>query len=161
MTTTSSVSLNQGDTAPEFELPDINMNMIKSTDLKGSKVILVFFPASDSPVCSKEMCTFRDTSNELSNLNCKIIGISTDGPFANKVFSERYRLDFPILSDYKKETINKYGIVMKDLGKLTDYNAAKRSIFVVDENGTIVYKWISDNPMIEPNYDEIRNSLQK
>jgi peroxiredoxin len=89
------------------------------------------------------------------------LGISVDGPFANKIFTENRHLNFPILSDYKRETIKKYGIVMPNLGPLQEYNAAKRSIFVLDSAGKIRYKWISDNPLIEPNYQEIKDALGK
>jgi glutaredoxin-dependent peroxiredoxin len=57
--------------------------------------------------------------------------------------------------------INKYGIIMKDLGPLTDYNAAKRSIFIIDRDKKIRYSWISDDPLIEPNYNEIKKELNK
>ena len=90
----------------------------------------------------------------------QVIGISIDGPFANKIFTENRHLNFPILSDYKHEVINRYGIVMKDLASLKDYNAAKRSIFIIDGNGKVQYRWVSDNPMIEPNYQEIKHVIK-
>ena len=154
-------SIEIGKDAPDFELPDTDMNTHKLSDYRGKSMILAFFPAAESPVCTIEMCKFRDSLADLKESGAEIIGISVDGPFANKVFSKNRQLNFPLLSDYKKETIHKYGIVMKDLGKLKDYNAAKRSIFIVDSNGTTRYKWISDNPLVEPNYDEIRSQLQK
>lgn len=154
-------SIEIGKEAPDFELPDTDMNTHKLSDYRGKSMILAFFPAAESPVCTLEMCKFRDSLADLKESGAEIIGISVDGPFANKVFSKNRQLNFPLLSDYKKETIHKYGIVMKDLGKLKDYNAAKRSIFIVDSNGTTRYKWISDNPLVEPNYDEIRLQLQK
>ncbi|MFB5598624.1 MAG: redoxin domain-containing protein [Nitrososphaeraceae archaeon] len=152
-------SLKEGEIAPDFEIPDINMKNMKLSDIKGKKVILAFFPAAESPVCTSEMCNFRDSLNEINNKNTQIIGISVDGPFANKFFTENRHLNFPILSDYKRQVISDYGIVMKDLATLKDYNSAKRSIFILDENRKIIYKWISDNPLIEPNYDEIKNKL--
>lgn len=154
-------SIEIGKEAPDFELPDTDMNTHKLSDYRGKSMILAFFPAAESPVCTLEMCKFRDSLADLKESGAEIIGISVDGPFANKVFSKNRQLNFPLLSDYKKETIHKYGIVMKDLGKLKDYNAAKRSIFIVDSNGRTRYKWISDNPLVEPNYDEIRLQLQK
>jgi glutaredoxin-dependent peroxiredoxin len=157
----TSLSIEIGKEAPDFELPDTDMNTHKLSDYRGKSMILAFFPAAESPVCTLEMCKFRDSLADLKESGAEIIGISVDGPFANKVFSKNRQLNFPLLSDYKKETIHKYGIVMKDLGKLKDYNAAKRSIFIVDSNGTTRYKWISDNPLVEPNYDEIRLQLQK
>ncbi|HZA70903.1 MAG TPA: redoxin domain-containing protein, partial [Nitrososphaeraceae archaeon] len=124
---------NKGDNAPDFELPDINMKMYKLRDFQKKKVVLVFFPAAESPVCTAEMCTFRDSLNELNDYGAQVVGVSIDGPFANKIFTENRHLNFPLLSDYKRETIQRYGIVMKDLGTLKDYNAAKRSVFIIDE----------------------------
>ena len=152
---------NKGDRAPDFELPDINMKMYKLRDFQKKKVVLVFFPAAESPVCTAEMCAFRDSLNELNSYGAQVIGISVDGPFANKIFTQNRHLNFPLLSDYKRETIQRYGIVMKDLATLKDYNAAKRSVFIIDENGTVRYRWISDNPLIEPNYNEIKDELKK
>ena len=111
---------NKGDKAPYFELPDINMKMYKLTDFQKRKVVLVFFPAAESPVCTAEMCTFRDSLGELKDYGAEVIGISIDGPFANKIFSKNHHLNFPLLSDYNREIIKKYGIVMRDLGTLKD-----------------------------------------
>ena len=159
--TSSTTAPNIGEKAPDFELPDINMKMSKLSDYKKKKVVLAFFPAAESPVCTKEMCTFRDSLDELKNYGAQVIGISVDGPFANKIFTENRHLNFPVLSDYKREVINKYGIKMRDLASLKDYDAAKRSIFIIDENGKIQYRWISDNPLIEPNYQEIKEYLKR
>ena len=159
--TSATYTPNKGDNAPDFELPDINMKMYKLRDFQKKKVVLVFFPAAESPVCTAEMCTFRDSLNELNDYGAQVVGVSIDGPFANKIFTENRHLNFPLLSDYKRETIQRYGIVMKDLGTLKDYNAAKRSVFIIDENGIVQYRWISDNPLIEPNYNEIKDELKK
>lgn len=150
-----------GREAPDFELPDIDMNIHKLSGYRGKKLVIAFFPAAESPVCTSEMCSFRDSLKELMELDAKVIGISVDGPFANKAFSRNRQLNFPLLSDYKRETINRYGIVMNNLGNLKDYDAAKRSIFIIDPNGIIRYEWVSDNPLVQPNYDEIKSALQK
>jgi peroxiredoxin len=147
--------------APDFGLPDIDMKTHKLSDYRGKKLVLAFFPAAESPVCTLEMCNFRDSLKDLMEIGARVIGISVDGPFANKIFSQNRQLNFPLLSDYKRETISRYGIVMKDLGNLKDYNAAKRAIFIIDTNGIILYKWISDNPLVEPNYEDIRLRLRK
>jgi peroxiredoxin len=152
---------NIGDEAPDFQLPDIDMKMQKLSDYRGKEIVLAFFPAAESPVCTKEMCAFRDSLDELKNYGAQVIGASVDGPFANKIFTENRHLNFPVLSDYKREVINKYGIVMENLGPLEGYKAAKRSIFIIDRNGKIQYKWISDNPLIEPNYQEVKLALSK
>jgi glutaredoxin-dependent peroxiredoxin len=151
---------NVGDTAPDFELVNEEMKSMKLSDIKDKKVILAFFPAAESPVCTAEMCNFRDYLSDLNNKNAQIIGISIDGPFANKFFKENHHLNFPLLSDYNREVIKKYNVVMKDLASLKDYNAAKRSIFILDKDRKIQYKWVSDNPLIEPNYKEIMDNLK-
>lgn len=152
---------NIGEKAPDFELPDIDMKPHKLADYRGKKTILAFFPAAESPVCTAEMCALRDSIDQLRDLGANVIGISVDGPYANKFFVQNRHLNFPVLSDYKRDVIKKYGIVMNRLGSLTDYNAAKRSVFVLDKDGKIVYRWVSDNPGIEPNYNEIKDALKQ
>lgn len=87
-------------------------------------------------------------------------GISVDGPFANKFFVQNRHLNFPVLSDYRRQVIKKYGIVMNRLGPLEGYDAAKRSVFILDEEGKVIYRWVSDNPLVEPNYNEIKEALK-
>lgn len=149
-----------GQEAPSFNLPDVEMKSRSLEEFRGRKLVIAFFPAAESPVCTTEMCALRDSLSMLKSLGAQVVGISVDGPFANKIFTENRHLNFPILSDYKREVINKYGIVMANLGPLEGYNAAKRSVFVLDENGIVRYRWVSDNPLVEPNYDEIRSSLE-
>ena len=150
-----------GDPAPDFELVDTELKMRTLNEFKGKKVILSFFVAASSPVCETEMCTFRDSWNEISKLGAQVVAISNDGPFANKAFAKQHNLKFPILGDYKSKTIRDYGVLMPDLLHVKDYNAAKRSVFIVNEDGKIGYKWVSDNPLIEPNYNEIKEFLKK
>ncbi|MBM3895719.1 MAG: peroxiredoxin [Thaumarchaeota archaeon] len=155
------MAVNVGDKAPSFELVDTDLKMRTLDEFKGKKVILSFFVAASSPVCTNEMCTFRDSLSELSGLGARVVAISNDGPFANKAFAEKYNLKFPILGDYKSKTIRDYDVLMPHLLHVKDYDAAKRSVFIVDEKGKIVYKWVSDNPLVEPNYKEIKDFLEK
>ncbi|HEU4604685.1 MAG TPA: peroxiredoxin [Nitrososphaera sp.] len=152
---------NIGDRAPEFELPDPDMKPHKLSEFYGKKTILAFFPAAESPVCTAEMCALRDSLGSLRDLGANVVGISVDGPFANKFFVQNRHLNFPVLSDYRRDVIKRYGIVMKKLGPLEGYDAAKRSVFILDESGKVIYRWVSDNPLVEPNYDEIKNALKK
>ena len=157
----TNMAVNVGDKAPSFELVDTDLKMRTLDEFKGKKVVLSFFVAASSPVCTNEMCTFRDSLSELSGLGAQVVAISNDGPFANKAFAEKYNLKFPVLGDYKSKTIRDYDILMPHLLHVKDYDAAKRSVFIVDENGKIVYKWVSDNPLVEPNYSEIKDFLKK
>ena len=155
------MGLNVGDKAPDFELVDTELKMRTLDEFKGKKIILSFFVAASSPVCTTEMCTFRDSWDEISKLGAQVIGISNDGPFANKAFAEKHNLNFPMLGDYKSKTIRDYDVLMPHLLHVKDYDAAKRSVFIINEDGTIGYKWVSDDPLVEPNYDEIKNFLKK
>jgi len=149
-----------GSKAPDFTLPDPDLTMKSLQDYRGKKVVLAFFPAAMSPVCTKEMCSFRDSFQELSSGGAQVVAVSIDGPFANKQFTAMHNLNFPVLSDYTRDAIKKYGVVMQDLLHVKQYNAAKRSVFVIDPNGTVKYKWVSDNPLIEPNYEEIKQVIR-
>jgi peroxiredoxin len=152
---------NVGDKAPDFELPDPDMKPRKLSEFRGKKTILAFFPAAESPVCTAEMCALRDSIDQLRDLGANVVGVSVDGPFANKFFVQNRHLNFPVLSDYRRDTIRRYGIVMKNLGPLEGYDAAKRSVFILDEEGKVIYRWVSDNPLVEPNYNEIKDALKK
>lgn len=155
------MSLNVGDTAPKFDLPDTELKMRSLDEFKGKKIVLSFFVAASSPVCQNELCTFRDSWSEIADLGAQVIAISNDGPFANKAFAEKNHFNFPVLADYNSKTIRDYDVLMKDLLHIKDYNAAKRSVFIVMENGKIGYKWVSDNPLNEPNYEEIKEFLKR
>ena len=150
-----------GDKAPDFELPDVDQKWRKLSEFRNKKTIVAFFPAAESPVCTAEMCAFRDQLDELRDYGANIVGISVDSPFANKAFTQNHHLNFPVLSDYKRDTIKRYDIVMSKLGTMEGYNAAKRSIFVLDEDSKVIYRWVSDNPAVEPNYNEIKEVLTK
>lgn len=155
------MSLNIGDKAPNFELPDTELKIRTLDEFKGGKIVLSFFVAASSPVCENELCTFRDSWGEISSLGAQVIAISNDGPFANKAFAQKHQFTFPILSDYQSRVIKDYGVLMPDLLHIKGYNAAKRSVFVIMDDGKIGYKWVSDDPLKEPNYDEIKEFLKK
>ena len=97
----------------------------------------------------------------LIDLNAQVVGVSVNDPFSNKGFAEKNRLPFPILSDYKREVIKTYGLELADFAGLKGYTVAKRSIFILDETGIVRYAWVSDNPAVEPNYEEIQKVLEQ
>ena len=152
--------LNIGDMAPGFELPDTELKMRNLDEFREGKIVLSFIVAASSPVCKTELCSFRDSWKEISDLGAKVVAISNDGPFANKAFAEKHNFNFPLLGDYNSKTIRDYDILMKDLLHIKDYNSAKRSVFIIMEDGKIGYKWVSEDPLKEPNYEEIKNFLK-
>ena len=154
------MAVNVGDQAPKFELVDGDLKFRSLDEFKGKKVVISFFVAASSPVCEVELCTFRDRWNEISKLGAQVIAISNDGPFANKAFAEKNNYNFPVLGDYESKTIRDYDVLLPDLLHVKNYNAAKRSVFILDSDHKIIWKWIVDDPLKEPNYDEIIQVLK-
>ena len=153
------MALKVGDTAPEFALIDTERKSRSLKEFLGKKTILAFYPGAFTEVCTKEMCAIRDTLAAFNSMNAQVVGISIDSPFANKAFADQNKLTFPLLSDYKREVVGKYGILLNDFAGLSGYNTAKRSVFILDAGGKVKYAWISDNPGIEPPYDEVKKAL--
>lgn len=150
-----------GDKAPDFTLNGTDLKPKKLSNFLTQTVVLAFFPGAFTSVCTREMCTFRDSLARLNNLKAQVVGVSVNDPWANKAFAEKNLLTFPLLCDYNREVIRLYGIELKDFGGLKGYTAAKRSVFVIDKNNIVRYVWISENPGMEPNYDEIEKCLQQ
>jgi len=150
-----------GQTAPDFTLPDTDLEPRRLGDFLDKNVVLAFYPGAFTSVCTKEMCTFRDSIAKLSDLKAQVIGISVNDPFSNKAFAERNILSFPLLSDYNREVVALYGVAAKDFAGLKGYTAAKRSIFIVDRERTVRYVWVSEDPRVEPNYEEIERVLEE
>ena len=150
-----------GDKAPDFTLPDTDLKPRSLKEFLGNKTLLAFFVGAFTSVCTKEMCTFRDSMARLIDLKAQIVGIAVTDPFSNKAFAEKNTLAFPILSDYKREVIKSYGIQLPDFAGLKDYTTAKRSIFILDKDGIVRYVWVTDNPAVEPDYSEIEDFLAK
>jgi len=150
-----------GDKAPDFKLPDIDMKPRSLSEFKGQKVLLAFFVGAFTSTCTKEMCAFRDSMARLIDLKAQVLGISVNDPFSNKAFAEKNRLPFPVLSDYKREAIKAYGLELADFAGLKGYTVAKRSIFVLDKDGVVRYAWVSEDPSVEPDYDEVQRAIEQ
>jgi len=150
-----------GEKAPDFTLPDQERRMRSLSEFKGRKVVLAFFPGAFTSVCTKEMCTFRDSMSRFNDLDAVVLGISVNDPFTQKAFAEANNLNFTLLSDYNRETVKKYNVYHENFVGLNGYTAAKRAVFIIDREGVIKYKWVSDDPLKEPNYDEIIAELSK
>ena len=150
-----------GDKAPDFTLPDTTLKLRSLRDFSSQNIVLAFFVSAFTSVCTKEMCTFRDSMAKLIDLKAQVIGISVNDPFSNKAFAEKNKLVFPILSDYNHEVIKLYGIEASDFADIKGYTVAKRSIFVINKKGVIRYAWTTDNPTVEPDYYAIEEILKK
>lgn len=153
------MSADVGNKAPEFTLPNQDRQPVALRDevAKGN-VVLAFFPAAFSSVCTKELCTFRDQLGPLNHLaKAQVFGISVDTPFSLKAFANAERLQFPLLSDFNKDVIRAYDVMNPDMIGLK--GIARRAVFVIDREGTVRYREVLDDARNEPSYEKLNGAL--
>ena len=152
--------LTVGSDAPDFTLWESpGKSVTLSEEIKKGPVVLVFYPADFTSVCQKELCSFRDALAKYNSLGANVLGISVDGIFSHGAFKEKNGIQFPLLSDWEKTTIRDYGIVNENFVGMK--NVAKRSVFVVDVDGKIIYTWVSEDPGKLPPFDEVGMAVKK
>lgn len=137
--------IEKGTKAPDFELAAGPDKTIKLADYKDKKLILVFYPADWSPVCSDELAIFNESMKLFEKYNASVLGISVDGKWCHAAFKKERNLKFPLLADFEPK-----GAVSK---KYNSYNnekgVSKRSLFVIDGSGTVQWSYLSpdrENP---------------
>lgn len=153
--------IDEGDSAPDFTAPLVDDGVEPFTfseNLEDSPVVLAFFPAAFTGTCTTEMCTFQSMLTEFNEVGGTVYGVSVDAPFSLSEWADQEDLDFGLISDSNKEIIDAYGVEM-DFADLGFYGVAKRSVFVVDDDGTVTYAWESDDPGVEPDYDEVKQAV--
>ena len=150
-----------GDKVTDFKLYDNDRKMRSLSEFlsKSKKTVLAFFPGAFTGACTQEMCTFRDMYGELQKMNGVLVGVSVDAPFAQKAFAEKHGLTFPLLCDFNREVIRKYGVVWSNLGGVEGYDTANRAIFILDDTGRVLFKWVAESPGNLPDFEAIRNAL--
>jgi peroxiredoxin len=148
-----------GQKAPNFELVDSDKNVVKLESYKGKNVVLLFFPAAFTSVCTKEMCQTRDELSYFNGLNAQMFGVSVDMPFTLAKYKEANQLNFPILSDFNKEAITAYGCKY-DSWIMGLKGVAKRASFVIDKEGVIRFAQILENASDYPDFDGIKKTLE-
>ncbi|WP_068468742.1 redoxin domain-containing protein [Candidatus Protochlamydia phocaeensis] len=148
-------ALKAGTKAPQFRLPVAPDRHISLKDFKGQPVVLVFYPADWSPVCSSELALYNEIYADLKkDYNAELLGISVDGAWCHLAFADQRRLRFPLLADFepKGEVAKLYGVYREDDG------TSERALFVINQEGLI--QWSSVSPIeINPGADGILNAL--
>ena len=147
------MSIDVGMQAPDFTLVNQEREKVTLSGLRGAPVVLAFFPAAFSSVCTKELCTFRDAFAKLSQAKAQVLGVSVDSFFALKAFHDQENLTFPLLSDFNKQTIRDYGVFNEDMIGLK--GIAKRAVFVVDREGIVRYREVLEDARNEPDYERV------
>jgi thioredoxin-dependent peroxiredoxin len=129
--------LAEGDKAPAFTLKDQEGNKVSLKDFAGSRVVLYFYPADDTPGCTKEACQFNDELASFRSLDVQVIGISPDGAEKHQAFRAKYGLNFTLLSDPDKSVMEKYGAFGEKMMYGKKVQGVIRSTFVVGPKGVI------------------------
>lgn len=149
-------ALGSGTKAPDFTLHSTPDQTVSLSDFKGMPLILVFYPADFSPVCSDQLTLYNEILSEFKKFNAELIGVSVDGIWCHLAFAKDNKLRMPILSDFEPK-----GKVAKTYGVYRDKDGtSERALFVIDENGIIQWSYVSPEG-INPGADGILDALEK
>lgn len=147
-----------GDTAPDFVLPSDEGHTISLGDYKGKKIILYFYPKDDTPGCTTEACSFRDSFARLNSLQAVVLGVSRDDVESHKKFHTKFKLNFPLLSDIEGRACQIYGVWKEKNNYGKTYMGIERSTFLIGTDGKI--KKIYPSVKVEGHVDEIMKDLK-
>jgi peroxiredoxin len=145
-----------GSPAPDFTLPDQDGNKVSLADFRGRTVVLVFYPADFSPVCTDQLSIYQEVLPQLNEHGVTLLGISVDGAFCHKAFREHMNATIPLLADFhpKGEVAKAYGVWSEQHG------VASRSLVMVDPDGVV--QWSYSSPPLEvPGANLIFDALEQ
>ena len=148
--------LTAGQTAPEFDLRVTPDQTLSLKELRGSRVVLAFYPADWSPVCGDQMTLYNQVLPEFRRRGAELLGISVDGAWCHAAFAQHRNLHFGLLSDFEPK-----GAVARTFGAYRDREGvAERALFVLDEKGTIAWSYCSPIA-VNPGADGILDALDR
>ena len=147
-----------GQMAPDFSLYDTERNKVTLSDLRGKNIVLLFFPFAFSSVCTRELCSVRDSIGDFATLEAEVFGISVDSHYTLAKYKEDQNLNFSLLSDFNKEVSGAYGSLYEKFG-LNMRGVSKRSAFVIDKAGLVQYVEVLENPAETPDFGKIQKAL--
>ncbi|MET4140467.1 redoxin domain-containing protein [Pedobacter sp. UYP1] len=153
------MGLQIGDQAPDFKLFSSDLKETSLADFKGKKLVLQFFPMAFTGTCTTQLCTMRDSFGFYQGMNAEVLGISVDSPFTLAKFKEEQFYQFPLLSDFNKETSAAYQSIYEEFV----YNlkgVSKRAAFVIDEEGKIIYAEVLESAGDLPDFDAIKKVVE-
>ncbi len=146
------MSAELNDIAPDFSLQDADGEAFTLSDHRGQRLLLVFYPGDDTPVCTRQLCDYRDGIEAFADLNVKVVGISPDDAESHRRFRERHQLPFTLLSDPELEAASKYGC--KALIGM------KRGVFLIDEDGCIRYRHVEAVALFRRRREELIEAIE-
>ncbi len=152
------MSISIGQEAPLFSLFNTQKQLVNLADLKGKKVVLLFFPAAFTSTCTKELCATRDDMATYNNLNAVVFGISTDAVYSLIRYKEEQNLNFELLADYNKEVSALYEAQYVEFA-FGMKGTSRRAAFVIDEKGVIVYAEVLESAGDLPDFEKVKSAL--
>jgi len=126
-----------GETAPDFELPDQDGNPVRLSDLRGTKVVLYFYPKADTPGCTTQACGIRDHRADYDAIGATVLGVSPDPVKAVKKFHDKQSLGFTLLADADHAVAEQYGVWVEKSMYGRTYMGNARATFLIDEEGVV------------------------
>ena len=152
-------NLNEGDLAPDINLPTDTGEPFCLSSLRGRNIILYFYPKADTPGCTKEACSFRDESSRIAATNTVVIGISPDKPQSQARFKDKFGLPFTLLADTEHAAAEAYGVWGEKSMYGKKYLGVDRATFVIDSEGVI--KKIFSKVKVEGHTEEVLDALKQ
>jgi peroxiredoxin len=152
----------ESDTAPTFTatLANGDVEAFDLDDYLGDgPVVLAFFPGAFTPPCSNEMVALQGHLDEFQAAGATILGVSADSAFSLNAFREEYDIEFDLVSDMDRDTIEAYDLEI-DIPDLGLHGVANRAVYVLDEEGTVTYAWTTEDPTVEPDYEELLAAVE-
>jgi peroxiredoxin Q/BCP len=131
------MTLNPGDTAPDFTLPDQSGEPVTLSSLKGRNVVVYFYPKADTPGCTTQACGVRDHHDAYASADAVVLGISPDAPKKIAKFDDKFSLGFPLLGDEDHAVAEAYGVWVEKSMYGRTYMGNERTTFVIDPEGKI------------------------
>jgi peroxiredoxin len=155
------MSIEKGQQAPEFSLFDTDKQLVNLADLRGRKLLLLFFPLAFSSVCTKELCSIRDNISAYNEVNATVLGISVDSLYVLNKFKKDQNLNFTLLSDFNKTVSAAYGALYEEFPPFNMKGVGKRAAFVIDRQGLVQYAEICPTPAELPDFVKIQQALRE
>jgi peroxiredoxin len=153
------MTLNIGDTAPDFTLFNTEKQAISLSSYHGKNVVVLFFPLAFTSTCTAELCGVRDDISNYGKMDAEVLAISVDSLFTLGKFKEEQSLNFNLLSDFNKTTSQAYGSLY-DTFVLDMKGVSKRSAFLIDRAGVIRYAEVLESAGDVPNLDALKEILK-
>ncbi|NLV10716.1 redoxin domain-containing protein [Halomicrobium sp. HM KBTZ05] len=154
--------VSQGDSAPMFTAT-VGTSDHEPFDLSDhvgdGPIVLAFFPGAFTPPCSNEMVALQNHLADFEAAGATLLGVSADSPFSQGAFREEHGIEFDLVSDMSGEAIRAYDLEM-DIEDLGLHGIANRAVFVLDDDGTVTYSWVADDPTNEPDYDDVLAAVE-